>query len=343
MNFKAFLNTRTLTCRTLPIVILYVTEGCNLKCITCSYRQSLPNELSIQEIEAISQSLKDFGLRHIVYSGGEPLIRRDFPEICEIFARIGVKQTLLTNGLLLEKRYEEIANYFSEIIISLDGARAETHNRIRGVESFDRILEGIGKVFHLPDKPELAIRTVLQKENYREVVAMVELAKKLGVDRITFLAADVLSGGFGRDTRGQVVPDSRILLDKEEAAEFSEIMNRLISEHHADIRSGFIGQSEDQLRHIVHYFEALNGMAPFPRNNCNAPMVSAVITSTGEVQPCFFLPTFGNLRGGAIDKLMNTPAAVATRRDVRDYTLERCQQCVCTLSVDPVIALLDKF
>src|SRR5437867_1285405 len=100
MNVKAFLNTISNTARTLPIVILYVTEGCNLKCITCSYRQPLPNELTFHEIKELAGQLKEFGLKHIVYSGGEPLVRSDFAKICELFSKFGVKQTLHTNGLL---------------------------------------------------------------------------------------------------------------------------------------------------------------------------------------------------------------------------------------------------
>src|SRR5258706_13493155 len=107
MNIKAFLNTVSDRAKTLPIVILYVTEECNLKCITCSYRNAMPGELTLDEIKSLAAELKNLGLRHIVYSGGEPLLRRDFPEICEAFASPGVKQSMLTNGLLLEKRIHD--------------------------------------------------------------------------------------------------------------------------------------------------------------------------------------------------------------------------------------------
>lgn len=115
----------------MPVVILYVTEGCNLKCLSCSYRLPMPGELTLSEIEQLSRELKAFGLKHIVYSGGEPLLRRDFRDICSLFAELKVKQTLLTNGLLLSKRAEEFNGLFTEIIVSLDGADAETHNRLR--------------------------------------------------------------------------------------------------------------------------------------------------------------------------------------------------------------------
>ena len=57
----------------------------------------------------------------------------------------GVKQSILTNGLLLEKKIDDIVKYFTEIIVSIDGADSQTHNSIRGINSFDQILKGIKK------------------------------------------------------------------------------------------------------------------------------------------------------------------------------------------------------
>src|SRR5260221_6573448 len=177
MNIKAFLNTISNKVKTLPIVILYVTEECNLKCITCSYRSAMPGELTLDEIKSLAAELNGLGLRHIVYSGGEPLLRKDFAEICDTFASLGVKQSMLTNGLLLEKRIEDIYKYFHEIIVSIDGAAAETHNKIRGANSFDQIVKGIKSAVSLMNGGEVSIRTVIQKNNFREIAGMVEHAK----------------------------------------------------------------------------------------------------------------------------------------------------------------------
>jgi MoaA/NifB/PqqE/SkfB family radical SAM enzyme len=350
MNVKAFLNTISDTARTLPIVILYVTEGCNLKCITCSYRQPLPNELSFGEIKDLAGQLKKFGLKHIVYSGGEPLVRSDFSQICELFFKLGVKQTLLTNGLLLGKRLNDFQNYFHEIIVSVDGAKAETHDSIRGVKSFDIIIEGIKKTINSipPSKgargmSQVSIRTVLQKRNFKEVLQMVDLAKSLNVNRISFLAADVLSDAFGRDTRGPAAQNESILLDAEEVQIFRNLIEEMKYRYSSNFNSGFISESHEKLLNIVRYFEAAAGMNSYPRNYCNAPNVSAVITSTGDVHPCFFLPSFGNVRADSFQKLINTPKIKQTRRDVKNYKLERCKTCVCTLNITPMSALSNSF
>ncbi len=342
MNFKAFLDTYSTTVHQLPIVVLYVTEGCNLQCITCSYREQLPNELTLTEISGLAKQLHSFGLRHIVYSGGEPLLRKDFKEICSIFAVYNVKQTLLTNGLLLEKRYEEFSSFFHEIIVSIDGADEETHNGIRGIKSFDQILKGITSIVHKKQHPEISIRTVLQKRNYSQMPKMIEMAKSLSVNRISFLAADVLSNSFGRDTRGAITANESIMLNEFEISDLRRMISAMSSTFKSEFEEQFISESVEKLYHIADYFDALIGKKEFPKNICNAPDVSAVITSTGEIQPCFFLPSYGNVKDTAFHTLVNNASVKEVRKNVRSYSLERCQTCVCTLKVNRTSLLFDR-
>jgi len=343
MNIKAFLNTITNSARTLPIVILYVTEGCNLKCITCSYREAMPGELSLDEIKTLALQLKKSGLKHIVYSGGEPLLRRDFAEICRTFKQYGVKQSLLTNGLLLDKRVDEIQHYFSEIIVSIDGGKAETHNKIRGVNSFDLILKGIAKAVNSVNKKLVSIRTVLQKNNFRELPEMINMAKSAGVDRISFLSADVASDAFGRDTKGVVSNEHDISLSKDEVNEFREIINQVIKDCTPEFFTGFISESPQKLLKLVEYYGALCGLNDFPKNFCNAPMVSAVITSTGNIHPCYFIESYGNTRITGLKELINSHGIKKVRNEVRNFAHPRCKTCVCTLNVTKANALFNRF
>ncbi|HET7153224.1 MAG TPA: radical SAM protein, partial [Candidatus Kapabacteria bacterium] len=162
MPIHPFFNTVTDTIYSLPLAIFYVTEGCNLGCITCSYRDKLPDELSIDEIETLAGQLHTLGLRRIVFSGGEPLLRRDFIDICRVFQKYSIKQSLLTNGVLLGKRIDDIAPFLDEIIISLDGANAATHDTIRGVRSFDLIIENVRAVRQKYPAIPTSLRTVIQ-------------------------------------------------------------------------------------------------------------------------------------------------------------------------------------
>jgi MoaA/NifB/PqqE/SkfB family radical SAM enzyme len=309
----------------------------------CSYREPLPHELSFSEIEQLAQQLKRFGLRHIVFSGGEPLLRKDFPNICETFSQLSIKQTLLTNGLLLEKRFEEIGKYFSEIIISLDGPNAETHNAIRGLEVFAQIVKGIKKVTSLKYHPQLSIRLVIQKKNFRLISEMIEFSKSIGMNRISFLPVDILSDSFGRYNKEIIFKNEELMLNEDEVIEFRKIVTEIISQRQHDFEAKFISDSPQSLLSRVQYFEALLGKNSFPKNYCNAPNVSAVITSTGEIQPCFFLPLFGTVKEQPLYRTLNSEQIRITRNDVCIRKIERCTTCVCTLHVSPVTALMDNF
>ncbi len=343
MNINALLNTLGTQCRTLPIVILYVTEGCNLRCVTCSYRHPRPDELSFEDIVRLSRALKDFGLRHIVYSGGEPLLRRDLPAICREFSSLGVRQTLLTNGVLLEKRSAEILPFLQEIIVSIDGPDEGIHDGIRGGKAFHQIIEGIRSVRGIPNRPAISIRTVVQKQNYRSIIDMVRFARNIGTDRISFLAADVLTDSFGRDRPGSTVMRDVIALDREEVVELKALIDRMGSDLREEFASGFIAEPVAKLRFIARYYEALLGDCDYPPNVCNAPGVSAVITSNGDLLPCFFLPSYANLRDGSLPDLLNLGRIRETRRKVQNGDIDRCRTCVCTLHVSPAAALRDHF
>lgn len=343
MNYRAFLNTVGTRAHSLPIVILYVTAGCNLRCITCSYRDPLPNELTLDEYREIFSQLEHYGLRRVVYSGGEPMLRRDLPEICKIARKTGAKQSLLTNGLLLEKRAKELLPFMDEIIVSLDGPDAETHNSIRGLNSFDQIVRGVELVMGHSGRPSISFRCVVQRKNFRKLDEMVELGKRLGIDRISFLAADVQTDAFHREQAGHAAPTGEILLDPNECSEFRTSVMAFFEKRKQEFASHFIAESPKKIMHLVEYFEAHQGIAPFPRNECNAPSVSMVIKSTGDVLPCYFLPSYGSLRTHHLSSLLNKPDIVTIRSDVKSNRLKECQQCVCTLKIRSFSALLDAF
>jgi MoaA/NifB/PqqE/SkfB family radical SAM enzyme len=343
MGISALLNTLGTRCRTLPLVILYVTEGCNLRCISCSYRSASPGELTLEEIEKLSVTLRASGLRHIVYSGGEPLLRREFPAICSMFGAPEISQTLLTNGLLLEKRLPEIRRFLREIIVSLDGPDEETHDSIRGVRSFAQITKGIRSAVSPGPDVRVTIRTVVQRRNFRTLIPLVRLARDLGVSGISFLAADVRSDGFGRAERGPASPEGTLLPDADEIRDLRALIRRMSGECSGEFSSHFIAESPEKLMRIADYFDALNGSGPFPPTHCNAPMVSTVITSTGDVLPCYFLPPVGNIRKAPLADILNAEGIRSTRNAVRAGTPAPCKTCVCTLNVRPSRALMGRF
>jgi len=306
----------------------------------CSYRNRLPNELTIDEIDKLAEELAGLGLKRIVFSGGEPILRTDLEEICRIFSKNSNKQSLLTNGVLVKKRIDKLAPYLDELIISIDGASPETHDTIRGVNSLKLIIEGIKHTKENFPSLNISFRTVLQKNNYRQLNEIIILGTELGVNRVSFLPVDVYSEAFGREHSEATVNNSTLLLNRDEVAELRNIINNIDKEY---FDTHFVSESHSKLLDYADYFSSALTGNKFPPVYCNAPMMSTVITATGDVLPCFFLPKLGNIREKPLSEILNGYEGVSTRKRVRAFEPERCKTCVCSLNVTKHAALKGNF
>jgi MoaA/NifB/PqqE/SkfB family radical SAM enzyme len=184
-------------------------------------------------------------------------------------------------------------------------------------------------------RPSLRVtaRCVVQRENFRDLPHVVVAARRLKLDQISFLAADVSTAAFDRPQPWNAERSAEVALAPAEVGELAETIERIIADFAADFASGFIAESPAKLRRIPLHYAALHGSSEFPRVECNAPWVSAVVEADGEVRPCFFHRSYGNLRDEPLDRILNSPDAIAFRRrlDVRDNPI--CQKCVCTLKL----------
>lgn len=306
----------------------------------CSYRNRLPDELTLVEIEKLADELAELGLKRIVFSGGEPILRTDLEEICRMFSDNGVKQTLLTNGVLVKKKINNIAPYLDELIISIDGAAPETHDLIRGVNSLNLIIEGIKHTKENFPALNISFRTVIQKNNFKELNDIILLGAELGISRVSFLPVDVYSEAFGREHSDITVNDNSLLPNEEEIKEMRNIIND-IDKNHFD--NHFVSEPYSKLMGYADYFSSALAGNEFPPVYCNAPMMSTVITATGDVLPCFFLSKLGNIREKSLMQILNGDGAVTVRKQVRAFEPERCKTCVCSLNVTKRAALKGKF
>jgi MoaA/NifB/PqqE/SkfB family radical SAM enzyme len=306
----------------------------------CSYRKPLPDELTIEEIQEMARELSSLGLKRIVFSGGEPILRTDLEEICKIFSIQNVKQTLLTNGVLVKKKIDKLAQYLDELIISIDGANSETHDAIRGVNSLNLITEGIKHTKENFPNLDISFRTVIQKNNFRQLNDIIMLGKENGVNRVSFLPVDVYSEAFGRENKDVAVNDNSLLLNAGEITELRNIINNIDKKY---FERHFVSEPYAKLMGYADYFSSALGESKFPLVYCNAPMMSTVITARGDVLPCFFLPKLGNIREKSLIQILNDDEAVSTRKQVRAFEPERCKTCVCSLNVTKRAALRGNF
>ena len=314
----------------LPILIVYPTSRCNSRCVSCDWwRSTGEDDLTLAEIGRLADSLPALGTRLVVFSGGEPLLRPDVFEAAELFRSRRVTLHLLTSGVLLERRALEIVRSFQRVIVSLDGSTEESYRAVRGIDALPALETGVTRLKSI--RPELPItaRATLHKANYRELPRLVDKAKAMGFDGISFLAADMASGAFGRSRRDSALG---LALDREEVAEFRAIVQAFVADHGDDFASGFIAESPAKLSRLPQYYAATLGDLPLPPVACNAPWVSAVVEADGGVRPCFFHQAIGNIR--------DAPLAAIVRHELRAFrsrldmsTDDVCRRCVCSLKV----------
>jgi radical SAM protein with 4Fe4S-binding SPASM domain len=121
-----------------------VTMGCNMRCGHCgsSCEKSLPDELSTQEAFQLIDEIANLGLKWITLSGGEPLTRKDLPQLINRLSSAGIAVNIITNGWKLSREMATTLkqNKVSTVAISLDGTE-EVHDSIRRKGSFSRIAE----------------------------------------------------------------------------------------------------------------------------------------------------------------------------------------------------------
>jgi Fe-coproporphyrin III synthase len=313
----------------LPVLILYPHSRCNCRCLMCDiWKTSESREITTADLERHAADIVSLEVRWVIFSGGEPLMHSDLFRLCATLRPLGVRLTVLSTGLLLAGHARRIVEHVDEVIVSLDGPPA-VHNRIRRVVgAFESMSEGIRELHRLqPDFP-LAARCTIQKQNCTNLVATVDTARELGLNSISFLAADLTSTAFNRPEGWSRNRQAEVGLTADEVAALEKEVEALIE---SGACSAFILESPDKLRRIVRHFEAHLGLAEPVAPRCNAPWVSAVLESDGTVRPCFFHEPIGNVSGQALIEVLNSPRAVEFRESLQIAENPICRRCVCSL------------
>jgi MoaA/NifB/PqqE/SkfB family radical SAM enzyme len=317
----------------LPVLVLQVHSSCNCRCVMCDiWKTKESRTFRPADLEPHLESIRRLGVRWVVFSGGEPLLNQELPQLCSILRRENIRLTLLTTGLLLEKYASQVAESFDDAIVSLDGPEP-VHNAIRRIHAaFTLIQSGIKAVRKIRPAFRVTARTTIQKVNHQHLRGTVGAAKGLDLDGISFLAADLTSEAFNRPEAWSVERQGEVALSREELGALEAEINLLVRENSADIASGYIAESPDKLRRIVHHFRAHLGLERNESPQCNAPWTSAVIEADGTVRPCFFHRAVGNVRQRSLEEVINGEDALAFRSALDIPNNPTCNRCVCSLN-----------
>jgi len=211
-----------------PIVVWNITRRCNLKCLHC-YSQSedkeYENELTTEECKKVIDNLAEFEVPVILFSGGEPLLRKDIVELASYAVEKGIRAVISTNGTLItEAIAKELKDAnISYVGISIDGME-RVNDKFRGVKgAFQKAINGIRICKKLGIK--VGLRFTINKFNYKEIPDIFKLIVDEGIPRICFY--HLVYSGRGtelvdkdlshRETRkiiDFIIDETKILFDK---------------------------------------------------------------------------------------------------------------------------------
>lgn len=244
-----------------------VTYSCNLRCVHCylgpqsgiAKRQAV--EMSTRRILEIIDEITEAGCLYLLLTGGEPLLRADFPYIYRHAKERGLLVTVFSNGTLVS---EEIVALFrelppQEVEISLYGATAPTYERITGVRgSYERCMLGIRRL--VDNHIKVNLKTILMTINIHELADMKDLAKEFGA-RFRFDAA--ISPCIGGDKTPM-----ELRVSPEEAVD------------------GGLSDGESLLRWKKFFEESKGRVLVDDLYGCGAGVTSFNIDPLGRLQPC---------------------------------------------------------
>lgn len=172
-----------------PVVVWNMTRRCNLKCVHC-YAQALDehgqDEISTGQAKAMIDDLAAYGAPVMLFSGGEPLVRKDLVELAKHATAQGMRAVISTNGTLITKeKAKELKEVgLSYVGISLDGGE-EVHDRFRAVPgSYKKALQGVENC--QAEGLKVGLRFTVNRRNVAEVPHLFRLIKDLEVPRICF-------------------------------------------------------------------------------------------------------------------------------------------------------------
>jgi len=172
-----------------PVVVWNMTKRCNLKCVHC-YAQAIDPEgvddISTAQAKALIDDLSAYGAPVMLFSGGEPLVRKDLVELASYATSKGMRAVISTNGTLITKeKARELKNVgLSYVGISLDGGE-EIHDKFRGVPgAFKKALQGVENC--MAEGLKVGLRFTINKRNQGEVPTIFKIVRELDVPRICF-------------------------------------------------------------------------------------------------------------------------------------------------------------
>jgi radical SAM protein with 4Fe4S-binding SPASM domain len=257
-----------------------ITYRCNQRCLYCELpqRADIKRELPTTRFKQIIDQLIELEVSSISFTGGDPLLRKDVPELISYIKKNGISTNLTTNGMVMSFELAEtlIDSGLNSLGISLDSTDPNYVNKIRGTpKAFEAAVNAIKIMAEIKrkkksDTPNVTVSTVLTSKNCSNIKELVPFVKNLGANAISFGGVQV---NFNFSDK---IALKQHLEDKE------HLGNALRHIREMRKQDGFIDNSNRYLKHLNCYLTN-----SYPDIKCYAGYHSILIDSYGNIFPCY--------------------------------------------------------
>ena len=295
-----------------------LTLNCNMNCMHCgsSAGGARSNELTTKQALDIVDELCDLKAKYVNFTGGEPILRDDWVKIGQKVRDLGMELSILSNGLRIDEKviptFRKLDMY--GIAISIDGGKAETHDKIRGVRgSFDKCLNALD-LLKKENLPATVITTV-HKMNFKELPLIRE--KIIGKTKAWQIQIAVPIGRFPRDQ----------ILSKEQFYSLALFIAATRKKYSVKELATMGAHSIGYHSHIIR-----NTMVSPVWKGCQAGITVLAIQSNGNIKGCLSLPDEGfiegNVKNDSLKDIWNSPDFCSfTRNFDKSELKDHCKEC----------------
>lgn len=306
-----------------------ITRRCNLQCVHCRSSSDLEAaahpDFSFAQAQAVIDDIASYASPVLVLSGGEPLLRDDVFDIARYGTSKGFRMCLATNGTLVNDAIckEISAAQIKMVSLSLDGAKAETHDNFRNQQgAFEGVMNAI-RLFKKYGIPFL-VNSSFTLRNRQEIPEIYRLVKSLGAT--AWYMFMIVPTGRGEGIMDELIPESiydEILewhyqVEKEE----NELLMRPTCAPHYYRIIRQKAKEEGQKAHRRSLQFSTGGS-----KGCLAGQLICLIDVDGEIQPCsYFAKSAGNIFKTPFKTIWEDSQLFLQLRDFKGYK-DNCGRC----------------
>jgi len=296
----------------LPVLLLWVTDQCNLRCRMCGDQwridlQHVRPLLTVAEIGRIVEGARRLKTLVVSITGGEPLLHPQIIEILNLIAHAGISANLCTNGTLLtDDLVARLAGTsLKSISISLDSPNPGDHDRIRGREgAFQAAVSGIRRLRQAMPELTVNINCTVTRKNFRDLKEMITLAAELGCAKISFAPVHT---NLQHKEKPKELFEGMIFTP----GELAELTRELEEAAKLAAAVGIRTSSRPFMRGIPRLYAD-----PSPRQTCYAGYASCSISPWGDVAPCVDMVSTLNVRDQPLDEIWRSVPFQGLREEV---------------------------